>query len=331
MEMKFPYVNGYIFETRKGMLSCDVANIEPLSIDPRVEPTLLYLRPTTGYVDTNKLSTACDFVKQDRREYYDRTHFQTILFQITHLIVEDLLTSSPAATDTRGRVMRLQSRHVLFPQVFAFVRAYVSTRVRFNGVDPRELGLQRYVQLVVERVRTAIVPDTSAGEPPLLPILDRYRPYGSTATVDFTTTRPVCSAEKSHINLVAQHSDWEGQTAKILDASPAVRFHARNEQLGLAIPYEYLEVDHDYEPDFLVRLTNEVTLLLEIKGYEVFNPERTAAKHNAARRWVLAVNNLKDFGNWGFLVCRDLADLPRMLQQVADIKSDAQQEAPRTA
>src|SRR5262249_14668227 len=85
---------------------------------------------------------------------------------------------------------------------------------------------------------------------------------------------------------------------------------SRYESLGLAIPYECLGVGHDYEPDFLVRLANGVTLLLEIKGYEVHDPEKTAAKHNAARRWVLAVNTLGDFGWWGFVVCRDLAELP---------------------
>ncbi len=317
MEIKFPYVEGYVFETRKGALACDVATIEPLSIDPRLEPTTVFLRPTTGYVDTQAQAAGFEFVKQDRHEYYQKTHFQSILFQVAHRIVEDLLAPSAAAQDTRSRVMRLQSRHQLFPQVFAFVHRYAATRVNFNGVDRRELGLEKYVRLLVERVRDAIVPDASAGEPPLLPILNRYRPYGSTAGVDFPTTRPVTPAEKSHINLVVQHSDWEGEAVKILEASEVVLFHARNDHLGLAIKYEYLGVDHDYEPDFLVRLANGVTLILEIKGYEVHNPEQIAAKHNAARRWVLAVNNLGEFGSWGFLVCRDLAQLPELLRELA--------------
>jgi type III restriction enzyme len=126
---------------------------------------------------------------------------------------------------------------------------------------------------------------------------------------------------------VVQHSDWEGEAAKVLDSSQAVRFHARNDHLGLAIRYEYLGVDHDYEPDFLVRLANSVTLILEIKGYEVHDPEQTAAKHNAARRWVLAVNNLGDFGNWGFVVCRDLDKLPALLDDLARVQSAAEHAA----
>jgi type III restriction enzyme len=121
---------------------------------------------------------------------------------------------------------------------------------------------------------------------------------------------------------VVQHSDWEGEAAKVLNASESVLFHARNDHLGLAIKYECLGVDHDYEPDFLVRLANGVTLILEIKGYEVHNPEQTAAKHNAARRWVLAVNNLGDFGNWGFVVCRDLDQLTALLEGLARIQGE---------
>jgi len=59
---------------------------------------------------------------------------------------------------------------------------------------------------------------------------------------------------------------------------------------------------HSYEPDFLVRLTNGVTVIVEIKGYE---DEEARAKHTAARRWVEAVNNWGQEGKWLFHVCRN--------------------------
>ena len=65
-------------------------------------------------------------------------------------------------------------------------------------------------------------------------------------------------------------------------------------------------VDHTYEPDFLVRLdvpsAQEVTLILEIKGYE---DDQTKAKHMAAKRWVTAVNNWGKLGQWAFHLCRN--------------------------
>jgi type III restriction enzyme len=75
--------------------------------------------------------------------------------------------------------------------------------------------------------------------------------------------------------------------------SGLARLYARNDHLEFVIPYEYLGVSHGYTPDFLVRLTNGVTLILEIKGYE---DEQDRAKHQAARRWISAVNNLGQLG-----------------------------------
>jgi type III restriction enzyme len=175
------------------------------------------------------------------------------------------------------------------------------------------------MKLMVERLRDAIMPDDSSGEPPLLPILNRYRPVGSTGGVDFPTTRPISTTTRSHINSVVQHSTWEAEAAKLLEESDLVKCYARNDHLGLAIKYKYLGVDHDYEPDFLVRLINDLNLLLEIKGYEVHNPEQHSAKHNAARKWTTAVNNQGEFGRWDFLVSRDLHQLvPKLATLVSD-------------
>ena len=277
------------------------------------------MRPTAGYLDTQAAAVVpFRFVKQDRNSYYAATHLQTILFQITQKIIEDLLAPSTASNNKKTRVMRLQSRHQLFPQVFSFVQAFVAKRVKLNGIDARELGLDKYATLIVERLRDAIHPDASAGRTPLLPgSSNRYRPVGKTTSVDFPTTRPVASTTKSHINLVVQHSDWEAQAAQALDACDFVKCYARNDHLGLVIPYEFMGTERSYEPDFLVRLLIELNLLLEIKGYEVHNPELNNAKHGAAKRWVEAVNNLGEFGQWDFLVVRDMADLLPELAKLA--------------
>jgi len=63
--------------------------------------------------------------------------------------------------------------------------------------------------------------------------------------------------------------------------------------LEFTSPYEFEGVVHTYVPDFLVRLVNGVTLILEIKGHET---EQDRAKHQAAQRWVRAVNHLGKLG-----------------------------------
>lgn len=80
------------------------------------------------------------------------------------------------------------------------------------------------------------------------------------------------------------------------------KYYARNDGLSFTIPYEFLGVSLHYEPDFLVKLGNDVTLVLEIKGYE---DEQDRAKHQAAQRWVTAVNNWGKLGRWAFHVNRD--------------------------
>ena len=49
-------------------------------------------------------------------------------------------------------------------------------------------------------------------------------------------------------------------------------------------------------------MKDDRTLILEIKGYET---DEEKAKHAAAKRWVSAVNNWGDIGEWYFHVCRD--------------------------
>ena len=219
------------------------------------------------------------------------------------------------SSDKRRRVLSLQSRHQLFPKVFGFVDEYVRRKVDLNSCHPCELGLEKYVMRMVERIRDGIVPDDAEGEPPLMPILNRYKPTGTTAEVDFKTMRPCHATEKSHIDqVVLDNLTWEASAAFRLDSGDTVAFYARNDHLGLTIPYEYMGIDHAYEPDFLVRLANSVTLLVEVKGYE---DDVTRAKHNAAKRWVGAVNNWGQLGKWDFHVNKNPQSLGRELEFIA--------------
>jgi type III restriction enzyme len=174
-------------------------------------------------------------------------------------------------------------------------------KVNFNGANECELGLEKYVKGMVEGLRDGIVPDESEGEPPLMPILNRYKPIGTTTDVDFKTTRPCHATFKSHIDkVVMDNLSWEASASFKLESSEAVSFFARNDHLGVLIPYEYMDIDHSYEPDFLVRLANGVTVVLEIKGFE---DDQDKAKHTAAKRWVTAVNNWGQLGSWAFHAC----------------------------
>ncbi len=87
-----------------------------------------------------------------------------------------------------------------------------------------------------------------------------------------------------------------------LESSADVVCYARNDRLEFTIPYEFYGQPFFYEPDFIVRLRNGVHVVLEIKGQP---HEDTDAKHQAAKRWVQAVNHWGRLGRWDFLVCRE--------------------------
>ncbi|RLC87643.1 MAG: hypothetical protein DRI37_06030 [Chloroflexi bacterium] len=319
-EIKFPVVEGYAFALRRNVITADVDAIEPLVIAPEHEPTAVFVKPRVGYeIGYPSLAGPGEFQVQDRQAYYASTHMQTIAFEIARQIVTVLGGAQFDNPALKGDPqLRGQSRHQLFPQVLRLVHAYVQRRVDYRDIDPRELGQERYTQLIVERLLAAIKPDDGAGEAPLLPILNRYQPTGSTAEVDFKTTRPCFVTTFSHINLVAADTArWEQSAAFRLEAAVQkglAQCYARNDELGLLIPYDFLGMSQHYQPDFLVRLTNGTMLVLEIKGQET---EQDRAKHAAAKRWIAAVNNWGNLGRWAFQVCKDPQTLERELSQSA--------------
>jgi type III restriction enzyme len=303
-EIRFPVVEGYAFALRRNVIRADVDKMELLQIEPDREPTAVFVKPTVGY-QTGQPSALGpgQFEEQNRQAYYRSTHVQAIEFEIARHILAALVGVDGQGADPRSHLRGMAvSRHQLFPQVFRLVDQYVGRKVDWRGENHCELGLEKYVQRMVERMLAAIEPDKAQGELPLMPILNRYKPIGTTADVDFKTVRSVHGTERSHVNqVVLDTQTWESAAAFRLEQSEVVAYYARNDHLECTIPYEYLGVSHHYEPDYLVRLTDGTTLILEIKGYE---DDQDKAKHAAAKRWVSAVNNWGQLGKWDFHLCK---------------------------
>ncbi|HSF48098.1 MAG TPA: hypothetical protein VLA73_07035, partial [Burkholderiales bacterium] len=187
--------------------------------------------------------------------------------------------------------------------------------IDLRGCHPCEVGLQTYAQRIISLLLAAITPDEGRGEVPLLPRLNRYRPIGTTGNVRFNTVKPVQATEASHLNFVAcDTGSWEQAAVFQLEKlarEHLVAFYARNDHLEFNIPYELYGQSHVYEPDFIVRLANDLAVVLEIKGQWHADSD---AKHQAARRWVAAVNYWGKLGRWDFLVCREPQQLGAALR-----------------
>ena len=314
MELRFPIVEGFIVDLKRNWVSCDVDRIERLRLDPLQNPTAAFIRPQVGYtVGSPSAQTGFKFELVTRDVYYEQTHLQTIAFDIAREVVRRLTDSAHPASETLRRAGRAQ----LFPQVLGIVQRYIERRVDFNGLHPSELGLDLYVSRATDLLCAAIDPDEQAGELPLLPRLNRYRPIGSSASVAFKTVKPVQSTQRSHVNFVAADTQsWEQAAAtglEMLAVEGVVDCYVRNDHLELTVPYEFNGHARSYEPDFLVKLTNGLYVLLEVKGQP--HPE-TEAKHEAAKRWVRAVNRWAELGAWAFEVCWNTQKLGAQLKDL---------------
>jgi type III restriction enzyme len=219
---------------------------------------------------------------------------------------------------TRGYVAQAECEapaHVLFPQVAGIVRRYLEEKVDVRPrADLRDIFCSPYYGWVIEQLREAMGPDTSAGESPELPRHEASRGPGSTDEVDFWTSREVREVLRSHVNfVVADTKKWEQSAAYFLDTHRAVQAFVKNAGLGFSIPYVHDGQAHDYVPDFIVRLAGdgEEYLILETKGYDPLE----SVKKQAAERWAAAVNAEGKFGRWSYAVAREPVQVEAILNR----------------
>jgi type III restriction enzyme len=308
-EIKFPIVESYAFALRKNLIRCDVDAMPRTAIEPHSTPTAVFVKPQVGYqIGHPGLTGGFDTELQDRQEYYRTVHLETIKFIIARAVTQNLVEGVEGGTAK----LKLRARSSLFPQVLRFVSSYVEHKVDWTGQHKSELGLDIYVKRVVGLLTQAIEPDEAEGEPPLLPVLNRYKPIGSTAAVNFKTVKAVTGTTRSHVNwVVCDTKSWEQQVVFALEAAKnRVHSYVKNDHLEFAIPYEYLGVNHVYYPDFIVRLSDDSRLVLEVKGMQTAQDN---AKHQAAQRWVSAVNRWAGLGRWNFAVCREPQTLSKAI------------------
>jgi len=298
LEITFPRVEGYVFDLHQ-RIRVNLEAVPYLTVDPTSEPTEVIAKPASGYRigRPDRLGPGPE-VRQDRNPFHREKRLQATVFEIAAELTRRL----------KERREEWNARHVLFPQVLNIVWQYIEERVVVTEDTPLEdIALLKYKQRIVERLTEAIEPDTEAGEPPLLPVIERFRPIGTTSEVLFRTVRPCVGTTKSHVSHVVLDAPiWEHSVAYQLELMPEVVVYARNDHLDFTIPYEWQGVRHEYRPDYLVRFRTptgeETKIILEVKGFET---EEDRQKEAAARRWVRAVNHHGEFGKWVFAVCKD--------------------------
>jgi type III restriction enzyme len=135
----------------------------------------------------------------------------------------------------------------------------------------------------------------------IIPIFDPNKKVRSTADMPtWYTSKPNFPTKKSHINNCVYDSTWEATESYVLEKNPHVTAWVKNDHIGFEIGYIYNGVFHKYFPDFLIKLDNGKTLVLETKGQDSPNVKE---KRKALDEWIEAVNSIGEFGKW----CSDIS------------------------
>jgi predicted nucleotidyltransferase len=124
--------------------------------------------------------------------------------------------------------------------------------------------------------------------------------------------------DKCHVShVVGDTETWEQKAAQALEEMDEVVSYVKNQGLGFTIPYTIEGEEHEYFPDFLVRLRHprtggELNLVLEVSGER--DKEKEAKVATARDLWVPAVNAHGGFGRWAFIEVTDPWETQRVVR-----------------
>ncbi len=219
----------------------------------------------------------------------------------------------------------------LFGQLKRIARQWLDTcLVCKGGTYPAQLKYKMLADMAANRINDAITRD-AIGNRPILAVLDPYNPVGSTAHVNFSTSKTARwdtsgPPPKCHLNWVILDSDWEAEFCRVAEAHPRVRTYVKNHNLGFEVPYRYGSESRIYRPDFIVHVDDGhgdddlLNLIVEIKGYR--REDAKEKKSAMDTYWVPGVNNLGTHGRWAFAEFTDVwqmqADFVKKIERAFD-------------
>ncbi len=212
----------------------------------------------------------------------------------------------------------------LFGQLKRVVKQWLDQHLKCMGdTYPAQLLYLELADRACERIKQAIDrANLEKGDSQIQAVLDPYNPVGSTAHVNFTTTKTdrwEASAKHCHLNWLIMDSDWEAEFCRAAEAHPKVVSYVKNHNLGFDVPYLIGAETHRYLPDFILRVDDGhgpddlLYLVVEIKGYR--GEDAKDKKAAMETRWLPGVNNVKHHGRWAFA---EFTDVYAMQKDLAD-------------
>lgn len=277
-------------------LRVDFSEVDILKLDPAQTVVSAEIAPALG--GAAYFSQA---VEINLEKIPDGFRLQRILFR-----------AASKAFDEMQHQFSGNREHLLF-QLVRLVEQYLdSGRIEIPSLfhqDPLRkrilysLNMDVIVQRLLEKIREQNVEHLEL-------VFDEDFPIGSTRQMrTWYTTKKCLPTRKSQITHLLADSSWEVYAANVLEKSENVVAYVKNDRLGFQIYYMWQGARRRFIPDFLIRLDNGKTLVLEIKGID---SEQNRAKRAALDEWIRAVNEKGGFGIW----CWDVAFEPAQIHDI---------------
>lgn len=290
-EITFPRVQGYRTELPEDRLTADFND----------ESTLVLTPDLVGATETRNSGIIGEAVDLNLVHTGDVRPSQVIYELTSHLLLNKF-------RDANGEPLL----H-LFGQLKRIARQWLEGYLECKGgAYPAQLKYKMLADMASEKIMSAIT-CAEFGKRPIKVVLDPYNPVGSTAQVNFNTSkldRWQTDARRCHLNWVILDSDWEGEFCRVAESHPRVKAYVKNHNLGLEVPYRYGSELRKYIPDFIVLVDDGhgdndlLHLIVEIKGYR--REDAKEKKTTMDTYWVPGVNNLKQYGRWAFAEFTDV-------------------------
>lgn len=312
LEIRFPRVQGYRVELPEERLTAEFNADSVLELTPDL----------VGPSITRNAGIIGEAVDLNLKHLGDMRP-STLLFHLTQRLLY-----------TKWRDPGEEPRLYLFGQLKRITKDWLDNcLVCKGGTYPAQLMYQELADMACERI-TAAITRAELGKRPIKAVLDPYNPAGSTAHVNFSTSKTSrweTDARRCHINWVVLDSDWEAEFCRVAEAHPRVKAYVKNHNLGLEVPYRYGSETRTYLPDFIVLVDDGqgdddlLHLVVEIKGYR-----REDAKEKKATMetyWVPGVNNLKQYGRWAFVEFTDVFQMQEDFSKLVEAEFNKMIEA----
>jgi type III restriction enzyme len=283
-------------------LSLDMTKVKSIELRPEDTPLIVELAPIIeGKPDVTKLSVI-NLADEQVEKSLKVLRKQRLIFEISRDIYDQV---QPTWTG---------NKEYLLIQLVRIVEEFIdSNKIVIQSITYQEdlkkrllilLNMNKIVQHVFSAIRFENTED-------LVPIFDKELPIKSTSRMTtWYTSKPCEITQKSHISHVVFDSSWEASEAFELDRTKEVISWAKNDHLGFVINYVYGGILHRFYPDFLIKLNNEKTLILEVKGRD---DQQNKTKREFLNEWINAVNSDGRFGKWCWDVSFRTSDIKDIL------------------